>query len=162
RARAHRCARPRRAQRPAPAADRTGSLPRQRRDGRVAGLNWIGMRVSPPPIKLSDRQRELLARVVEEYVETGEPVGSKTLVHRLGLAIAPSTVRSELAELERLGLLTHPHTSAGRVPTERGYRYHVDRLLERLEPRRPGAFQLDLPTLRSEVGSALPATTEML
>ena len=120
------------------------------------------MRVSPPPIELSDRQRELLARVVEEYVETGEPVGSKTLVHRLGLAIAPSTVRSELAELERLGLLTHPHTSAGRVPTERGYRYHVDRLLERLEPRRPGAFQLDLTTLRSEVESALQATTEML
>jgi len=119
------------------------------------------MRVSPPPIELSDRQRELLARVVEEYVETGEPVGSKTLVHRLGLAIAPSTVRSELAELERLGLLTHPHTSAGRVPTERGYRYHVDRLLERLEPR-PGAFQLDLTTLRSEVESALQATTEML
>jgi heat-inducible transcriptional repressor len=119
------------------------------------------MSASRSPIELSDRQRELLARVVEEYLETGQPVGSKTLSQRLGQPIAPSTVRSELAELERLGLLTHPHTSAGRVPTERGYRYYVDRLLERLEPG-PGAFQLDLTTLRSEVESALQATTEML
>jgi heat-inducible transcriptional repressor len=119
------------------------------------------MSVSQQSIELSDRQRELLARVVEKYVETGQPVGSKALVQRLDLAIAPSTVRSELAELERLGLLTHPHTSAGRVPTERGYRYYVDRLLERLEPL-PPAFQLDLTTPRSEVESALQATTEML
>ena len=119
------------------------------------------MSVSQQAIELSDRQRELLARVVEKYVETGQPVGSKALVQRLGFAIAPSTVRSELAELERLGLLTHPHTSAGRVPTERGYRYYVDRLLERLEPL-PPVFQLDLTTPRSEVESALQATTEML
>ena len=70
-------------------------------------------------------------------------------------------MRSELAELERLGLLTHPHTSAGRVPTERGYRYYADRLLERLEPQ-PGGFPLDLTTARNEVDSALQATTEML
>ena len=112
-------------------------------------------------IDLTDRQRALLACVVDEYVATGQPVGSKTLVERSGLKIAPSTVRSELAELERLGLLTHPHTSAGRMPTERGYRYYVDRLLEHLEPR-PGPFPLDLSGLRSEVESALQATTEML
>src|ERR671936_1813050 len=111
--------------------------------------------------ELTPRQREILRGVVEEYVATGQPVGSKTLVARTRLAVAPSTVRNELAELERLGLLTHPHTSAGRVPTERGYRYYVDRLLERLEPR-PGSFPLDLSAARSEVEAALQATTEML
>ncbi len=110
---------------------------------------------------LSERQRQILIRVVEEYVATGEPVGSKNLVERAGLRISPATVRNELAELERLGLLTHPHTSAGRVPTDRGYRYYVDRLLERRMPR-PATFPLDLSAARSEVESALQATTEML
>src|SRR6266571_4594630 len=112
-------------------------------------------------VMLSERQGGILRRVVEEYVATGQPVGSKTLVERAGLNVSSSTVRNELAELERLGLLTHPHTSAGRVPTERGYRYYVDRLLERLEPR-PGSFPLDLSAARSEVEAALQATTEML
>jgi len=98
---------------------------------------------------------------VEEYVATRQPVGSRTLVDRAELSVSASTVRSELAELERLGLLTHPHTSAGRVPTERGYRYYADRLLERLEPQ-PGGFPLDLTTARTEVDVALQATTEML
>ena len=62
---------------------------------------------------------------------TGQPVGSKNLVERAGMQVSSATVRNELAELERLGLLTHPHTSAGRIPTDRGYRYYVDRLLER-------------------------------
>ena len=99
--------------------------------------------------------------MVEEYVATGQPVGSKTLVERAGLRVSPSTVRGELAELERLGLLTHPHTSAGRVPTERGYRFYADELLGRLEPR-PPAFPLDLGVASNEVESALQATTEML
>jgi heat-inducible transcriptional repressor len=110
---------------------------------------------------LTERQREILRRVVEEYVETGQPVGSKSLVERAGMSVSASTVRHELAELEYRGLLTHPHTSAGRVPTERGYRYYVDRLLEQLDPR-PASFPLDLTTARSEVEAALQATTEML
>ena len=85
--------------------------------------------------ELSERQREILSRVVEEYVATSAPVGSKALVERAGFGVSPSTVRAELAELERLGLLTHPHTSAGRVPTEAGYRVYVDGLLARQEPR---------------------------
>src|SRR5919202_3781947 len=109
---------------------------------------------------LTARQREILHRVVEEYIATGQPVGSKTLVERAGMAVSPSTVRNELAELESLGLLTHPHTSAGRVPTEAGYRFYAAQLLERLEPR-PTPFPLDLPS-RSEVGAALEATTEIL
>jgi heat-inducible transcriptional repressor len=111
-------------------------------------------------VELTLRQREVLRRVVEEYVATGQPVGSKTLVERAGMAVSPSTVRNELAELESLGLLTHPHTSAGRVPTEAGYRFYAAQLLERLDPR-PTPFPLDLPS-RSEVGPALEATTEIL
>jgi heat-inducible transcriptional repressor len=112
-------------------------------------------------IELTPRQRALLRGLVEEYVATGQPVGSRTLVERTRLSVSPSTVRSELAELEAFGLLTHPHTSAGRVPTDRGYRYYADRLLEQLEPQ-PEGFPLDLRSARSEVDAALRATTEML
>jgi heat-inducible transcriptional repressor len=112
-------------------------------------------------IGLTKRQRDLLRRLVEDYVESGQPVGSKTLVERGSLAVSTSTVRGELAELERLGLLTHPHTSAGRVPTEAGYRFYADALLDQLEPR-PSPFPLDLAAARSEVEAALQATTETL
>ena len=112
-------------------------------------------------MELTDRQRRILRGVVEGYVATGQPVGSSTLVERTGLDVSSSTARSELAELEARGLLTHPHTSAGRVPTERGYRYYADRLLERLEPQLEG-FPLDLSAARTEVDAALQATTETL
>jgi heat-inducible transcriptional repressor len=111
--------------------------------------------------QLSDRQQEILRKVVERYVATGEPVGSKTLVAHGGLPVSASTVRHELAELELLGLLTHPHTSAGRVPTERAYRLYANALLGRVEPR-PPALVLDFSTTRTEIESALQRTTEML
>jgi heat-inducible transcriptional repressor len=112
-------------------------------------------------LRLSPRQELILARVVEEYVAKGTPVGSKTLVERAGLEVSSSTVRYELAVLEEHGLLTHPHTSAGRVPTDAGYRLFVDRLLDRLEPR-PAELELDLSAAESQVDSALRATTEVL
>jgi heat-inducible transcriptional repressor len=115
----------------------------------------------PLKAQLTPRQQEILRHVVEEFVATGQPVGSRTLVERAGLDAAPSTVRAELAELESLGLLTHPHTSAGRLPTEDGYRYYAEALLHRLDPR-PAEFPLDLHTTRTEVEAALQATTEML
>ena len=110
---------------------------------------------------LSQRQREILRRIIEEYVATGQPVGSKTLVERAGFDLSSSTVRAELADLERRGLLTHPHTSAGRMPTEAGYREYVDELLARPETR-PSSFGLRLPAARSEVEEALQATTDAL
>jgi heat-inducible transcriptional repressor len=116
---------------------------------------------SDPAALLTERQRKILARVIVEYVATGQPVGSKHLVEGSGLGVSPSTVRNELAELEARGLLTHPHTSAGRVPTERGYRLYADELLARQESR-PGAFPLDYSALRREIDSALEATSEVL
>src|SRR3954469_17869371 len=115
----------------------------------------------PLQVQLTQRQQEILRRVVEEFVASGQPVGSKTIVDKGVIAAGPSTVRAELAELESLGLLTHPHTSAGRVPTEVGYRYYADELLRRPESR-PAEFPLGPHTTRTEVESALQATTEML
>src|SRR5260370_37541289 len=92
---------------------------------------------SPAGFELTSRQQEILRRVVEEFVATGQPVGSKTLVETAGLTAAPSTVRADLAELETRGLITHPHTSAGRGPTQPGYRYYADELLGRLDPQQP-------------------------
>ena len=112
-------------------------------------------------LRLTPRQTEILAHVVHEYVATGHPVGSKTLVEHAALAVSASTVRYDLAVLEELGLLTHPHTSAGRVPTDLGYRFFVDRVLEQLEPR-PAELALDLSTVESQVDSALRTTTEAL
>jgi heat-inducible transcriptional repressor len=115
----------------------------------------------PLAINLSDRQRRILRLVVEEYVTSGQPVGSRHLVERAGLLISSSTVRYELAELEERGLLTHPHTSAGRIPTDSGYRYYVDSLLSERAPQSE-LFPLDLIAAENEVEEALEATTEIL
>ena len=77
----------------------------------------------------SDRHHEILMAVIRFYIGTAEPVGSKTLVERRQLDISPATVRGVLAELEGEGYLSQPYTSAGRVPTEKAYRYYVDNLL---------------------------------
>ncbi len=105
---------------------------------------------------LSERQELVLRRVVEEYLAAGAPVGSKSLA--TGFAWGPSTIRHELASLEELGLLQHPHTSAGRVPTESGYRYFVDRLL----PEDVDSPPLGLSLVRREVDEAMRVTTETL
>src|SRR5437764_2175170 len=104
--------------------------------------------------ELTTRQRELLRGVVEAYIATGEPVGSRTLVERTRIGVSPSTVRAELAELESLGLLMHPHTSAGRVPTEAGNRYFAQGVVDRLDSN-PGPFPLDLTVAQAEVEAAL-------
>lgn len=79
--------------------------------------------------ELSDRQKQILGLVVRSYIEDGSAIGSKTLVTRFGLDVSSATVRNELAYLTEVGLLVQPHTSAGRVPTEKGYRYFVQRLV---------------------------------
>ena len=112
-------------------------------------------------MQLTARKREILRRVIEEYVATGQPVGSRVLVERSGLVVSSSTVRGELAELEALGLLTHPHTSAGRTPTESGYRIYAEELVDGLEGR-PDELGVDLRSMRNEIEQALRTTTEML
>ena len=111
---------------------------------------------------LSDRQQRILGLVVESYLDDGRPVGSRAIAERDEVGWGPSTVRAELAELEKQGLLTHPHTSAGRVPTDAGYRFFADSLLasDRLPaPRRPS---LELTRMRREVDEAMRETTSAL
>jgi heat-inducible transcriptional repressor len=79
---------------------------------------------------LEERKLRILSTIIRTYIETGKPVASKMLVYRHRLKISPATVRNIMAELEELGYLTHPHTSAGRIPTDEGYRYYVDILME--------------------------------
>ena len=81
-------------------------------------------------IDLNRRTREILRHIVEAYVETGEPIGSRTISRRFGLQLSPATVRNVMADLEEMGLLRAPHTSAGRLPTEAGLRLFVNGLLE--------------------------------
>ena len=108
---------------------------------------------------LTARQELLLGKVIDEFNATGQPVGSKMLAADPDVQAGPSTVRNELAVLEEQGLLAHPHTSAGRVPTDSGYRYFVDRLLPaRQEPR----AELQLSLVRREVDEAMRVTTETL
>ena len=99
-----------------------------------------------------------MRRLVEEYLDVGVPVGSKAL--SVGFDWGPSTIRHELASLEEFGLLQHPYTSAGRVPTEAGYRYFVDRLLP-TEPE-PAAPEFSLLLVQRELDEAMRFTTETL
>jgi heat-inducible transcriptional repressor len=105
---------------------------------------------------LTQRQELVLRKVVEEYLDAGSPVGSKALSAEVQWG--PSTIRHELASLEELGLLAHPHTSAGRIPTEAGYRYFVDRLL----PTDDDGPRLSLSLVRRELDEAMRVTTETL
>lgn len=81
------------------------------------------------PENLDNRKRKILQAIVEEYIETSEPVSSGSLVQNEELHCSSATIRNEMAELEQIGFLEKPHTSAGRVPSEKGYRYYVDELL---------------------------------
>ena len=79
--------------------------------------------------RLGSRQRLILGLVIREYVASASPVGSRMLGENYDLKVSSATVRNEMARLEELGYLTHPHTSAGRVPTDSGYRYFVEQLM---------------------------------
>jgi heat-inducible transcriptional repressor len=108
---------------------------------------------------LTPRQELLLAKVIDGFSATGMPVGSKALAADPDVTSGSSTIRNELAVLEERGLLAHPHTSAGRVPTDSGYRYYVDRLLPAPAERREA---LELTLARREVDEAMRLTTETL
>ncbi len=101
---------------------------------------------------LTPRQALLLAKVVDGFSVTGQPVGSKTLAADPDVTAGPSTIRNELAVLEENGLLAHPHTSAGRVPTDAGYRYYVDRLLPETRVERAAALARAARGRRGDAG----------
>ena len=112
--------------------------------------------------ELSERQRLILRKVVERHLACGEPVPSKWIAAQSDVPWGPSTVRAELHRLERVGLLHHPHTSAGRVPTERGYRAYVDDVLERGALPVQQVAKISLPAVRRELEQAMREATAQL
>ena len=110
---------------------------------------------------LTSRQQRILSRVVDDYLRTGQPVASRSIAADPDLDCGPSTVRNELALLEEQGLLAHPHVSAGRIPTDAGHRYVVDRMLASGQGLVPGR-RVELSLIRREVEEAMRATTETL
>ncbi|RMH47093.1 MAG: heat-inducible transcriptional repressor HrcA [Alphaproteobacteria bacterium] len=119
--------------------------------------------------EMSDRSREVFRRVVESYLETGAPVGSRTLSRQLTEKVSPATIRNVMQDLEYLGLLESPHVSAGRVPTQLGLRLFVDGFLEVRAPSADdrqkidetlGANASDVATLLDRVGGALSGVTQ--
>jgi heat-inducible transcriptional repressor len=111
-------------------------------------------------VEINERQRLLLEKVIEAHVALGQPVGSKWLADQPDVPWGPSTVRAELARLEDVGLLHHPHTSAGREPTDRGYRQYVDQMLK--DGNLPAPRPVQLEVSRREVDEAMQAATEQL
>ena len=84
-------------------------------------------------MELTARKLKILQAIISDYVKTAEPVGSRTLSKRIDMNISPATIRNEMSDLEDMGYLTHPHTSAGRIPSDKAYRLYVNRLMEKPE-----------------------------
>lgn len=103
--------------------------------------------------EMTERRQLVLKLVIQEYIETPEPVGSEALVRKYGLRVSSATIRNEMAALEELGYLTHWHTSAGRVPTDAGYRYFVENLMDRtpLSPTEQRTIRHQFYQVRSEL-----------
>ena len=114
--------------------------------------------------ELNERSREVLRRVVEAYVETGEPVGSRTLSRLLGAQLSPATIRNVMADLQDAGLLYSPHTSAGRLPTDVGLRLFVNGLLEvgRLSADERASIDVQCSTAGKSIAQVLEEATAML
>jgi len=113
----------------------------------------------------NDRSKRVLAALVRQYIATGEPIASAVLVTSAGLGVSSATVRHLLVRLEDEGYLHQPHTSAGRVPTDRGYRFYVDLLLEQRRPRRSASrleARLRRDTSASIIDSLLPQVSHVL
>jgi heat-inducible transcriptional repressor len=101
-----------------------------------------------PSPELSERERRVLEAVIQSYVETAEPAGSRTIARRFGLGVSPATIRNTMSDLEEKGFLFHPHTSAGRVPTDLAYRVYVDSII-----RLPKVAREERDVLKERIGA---------
>ena len=80
--------------------------------------------------ELNDRKRSILKSIIDDYIQSAQPVGSRTIARKHELGLGSATIRNEMADLEELGYITQPYTSAGRVPSDKGYRFYVDHLMQ--------------------------------
>ncbi len=113
---------------------------------------------------MNERQEHILVAVIEEYTKTGLPVGSAVLVEKYHFTVAPSTLRNDMMHLEKIGLLHQPHTSAGRIPTDKGYRYFVEEIMpeRELSKREQQALQKELLQLRAQNQRLTRTTAKLL
>ncbi|HEV8306054.1 MAG TPA: heat-inducible transcriptional repressor HrcA [Methylomirabilota bacterium] len=114
---------------------------------------------------LGERGRQVLQAVIFEYIVTAEPVGSRQVAKKYALGLSPATIRNTMADLEELGYLTHPHTSAGRVPTDKAYRFYVDSLTGSTQIGRPEALRLQRQVsgpARTEIDDLMESTSAQL
>lgn len=119
---------------------------------------------------IDDRKNKVLQAIIEDYVATAEPVGSRTIARKYNLGVSPATIRNEMYDLEELGYLEQPHTSAGRIPSDRGYRYYVDCLMQQ-QPISPADNEVirrtferkarEIDTLVRETARLLSETTHL-
>ncbi len=114
--------------------------------------------------RLTDRSKQILEAIIEDYIVTAEPVGSRTVTRSHGLSLSPATVRNVMADLEEMGFLASPHTSAGRVPTDKAYRFYVDSLLEVRNVARDEQEEIRkrCSLTGRDLGEALKETSRML
>lgn len=115
-------------------------------------------------IQLSQRRKQILRIVIQEYVDTAQPVGSQSIAQKYDLGVSAATIRNDLAALEKAGLLTHPHTSAGRIPTDGGYRYFVGHLMAHtdLPSHERRTIRLQFHQARQEIDQWLRLSTAVL
>ncbi len=114
--------------------------------------------------ELGDRGRQVLQAVIFEYIVTAEPVGSRPVAKKYALGLSPATIRNTMADLEEMGYLAQPHTSAGRVPTDKAYRFYVDSLMGSTQIGRPEALRLQrqMAGTRTELDDLMESTSAQL
>ena len=113
---------------------------------------------------LSERERAILRAVVHHFILTAAPVGSRQLAKKLGIDLSPATIRNVMSDLEEMGLLSHPHTSAGRMPSDMGYRLYVNDLMEQsqLSSEERDQIEREIEAVPAELEAVLDATTRVL
>ena len=84
-------------------------------------------------MQLNDRKMKILQAIIKDYIDTAEPVGSRTIAKKYSLGVSSATIRNAMSDLEEMGLIVQPHASAGRIPSDKGYRYYVDTILQKKE-----------------------------
>ncbi len=113
---------------------------------------------------LSERQLQILQAIITDYVQNAEPVGSRSISKKYGLGVSPATIRNEMADLEEMGYLTHPHTSAGRIPSDKAYRLYVNNLMQKknLTPQEQHEISARLQADRDEFNATIRHAAELL
>lgn len=115
-------------------------------------------------MNMNERKKKILVAIIQDYIQTAEPVGSRTISRKYNLGVSPATIRNEMADLEDLGLIEQPHTSAGRIPSDLGYRYYVDYLMEpeQLTPSQEELILRSYENKSQEIGKILVKTGQLM